>query len=162
MIHMLKYSTPLIGGINLEGRDMDYKPWVKLLGQTTEEEKVRDALAKAGFEKVPVIGKEGLDEKEDVDGLTLTFSDPDSDVGDGIGVLSGVSMILKEYSGPLPFKLKRTDSRDALHARFGDPDEEDEDFLMDSWEVDELVLSVLYKEDLDSLKSVGVMLPEPD
>ena len=151
---------------------MDYKQWVDLFGRTTEDKEVLDALAKVGVKKPPVIPKDETDASVELKGVMLVFTDealfPDlDDVGEGSGVLTEVVLRLhgpkaNSYTGPLPFKLKRDDSQRTLRARFGDPVDEDEEFRWDEWEVGELLLHVIYAEDLGSLEIVIVRLPEPD
>jgi hypothetical protein len=149
---------------------MDYKQWVQLFGRTTDDKQVREALAKVGIRKPPVIDRDDTDARVDLPGMTLVFTDPallpelGGDVGEGTGVLSGVILMLKQnsYSGSLPFKLKRDDSQDSLRARFGDPIDEDEEFRWDRWEVDGLVLNITYAKDFASLDRVMVRLPEID
>lgn len=148
---------------------MDYKQWVDLFGRTTEDEEVQRALAEAGVDKPPVIPRDELDVRVELDGIMLIFTDEAlfpglEDVGEGVGVLTGVVLFLEDgsYAGPLPFDLNLDDSRQALRARFGIPIEEDEEFRWDEWQVGEWLLHVDYASDFAALETVIIELPTPD
>jgi len=147
---------------------MDYKQWVDLFGRTTEDEALQAALAAVGVDKPPVIPKDELRARVELNGIMLIFTDealfPDlEEVGEGGGVLTRVVLFLKDgsYTGSLPFDLNRDDTQEALRARFGDPIKEDEEFRWDEWKVDELLLRVKYTGDWAALQQVIVKLPSP-
>ena len=149
---------------------MDYKQWSELLGRTTDDKILQDAIVKAGIEKIPEIEKDETDTREDIDGegITLVFADetllnPKTGVM-GTPVLSEIIMILKHsteniYKGSLPFDLHRDNSQKQLRHRFGEPVESNADFQWDRWEVHNLLLTVEYSEDWESLQLVAVELP---
>jgi hypothetical protein len=143
---------------------MGCKEWIKLLGKDTVDPKIKDALAKAGLKKVPRIAKDDLETEVELDDSRLVFSPVDlypsrSEGGDGVYVFSSLVLLLDDYEGELPLKIKRTDSQKDLRSRFGKPVEHDEAFHWDEWKVDDLLVRADYTEDYKSLDALTLSLP---
>jgi hypothetical protein len=130
-------------------------------------------VAKAGITKTLRVGRDDTDVRADMKdaGITLVFIDPaflhrrnDQTIGEEPPILSELTMILQHpkirpYQGPLPFDLKRENSRANLRERFGPPRETNDEFRWDRWNVDDLVLTATYAKDLKSLQRVTVGIP---
>jgi hypothetical protein len=148
---------------------MEYKEWLNLFGRDSEDNKLKDALAKVGVKKVPTIKKDETETRVELADSMLIFASgafyPSRDIGgDGSSLLSGLILPLKgydwgEYKGELPFQLDRADSRKTLRARLGEPLEQNDRFRWDQWKVDNLMLRVTYAKDFESLTAVSIKLP---
>jgi len=150
---------------------MDYKQWVDLFGCNTDEIKLQNAISNAGIADIPQIERDETDVAEDIagEGITLVFTDETllnrQALVEAPPVLSEVRLILQHpkskdlYKGPLPFDLKLENSQESLRKRLGKPIESNDKFRWDRWEIDRLVLTVVYSKDLSSLSRVVVGLP---
>ena len=146
---------------------MTLSPWITRLGQSSENPRLRAALAEVGATSVPTIKKNEISSKVHLKEAQLIFSSAElfpqyADAGDGSSVLSGVLLPIERkwgaYDGDLPYDLARYDSREKLRARFGDPVESDDDFYWDEWKVDDRRLRVEWDESFGRVEMVGVEL----
>ena len=155
---------------------MAFQQWLDLFGRSTDDQELRDALAKKG------IAADALEvEKDDIsvmvdlnsEGVTLVLTDEaylhkrdDMRIGEGAPILSEFTLWVagtedvSAYGGPLPLGLKQDASRASLRKRFGDPSECDDDPPSDQWTVDDLVLIVEYDEDESGISVVALQMPD--
>jgi hypothetical protein len=152
---------------------MSYEQWVPLFGKAADDPAVAEALKAAGITTKIKIGKDELRASENVPGtgMMITFTDesvlnPSQGVI-GRPILTAVMMVVQSnqgdtlYTGPLPQKLEKQTSRDALRARLGNPlRSSDGPVFWDAWQIDGVEVQPTYKRDRQSIARVVVRRPE--
>jgi hypothetical protein len=152
--------------------NMDYREWLPMIGLAATDPRVVAALAAHGVTAPVTLGPQeletGLDFKSD--GMSLTFNS-EYDVRGGVAdlpILSQIVMMIvlgktaknwTAYTGPLPFGLKSTDSRDDVIARIGQPIVADDDFCSARWMIDGQDLGIRFTPEWKQIKQLGVGLP---
>lgn len=150
----------------------NYADWARHFGQSTLNPELIAEYQAAGIAKVPIIGRDDVEESEDVGALTVTVTDPSlfgntEKLGQGVGIFSGIAIHLKDfgdegYAGAMPFSIDRGDSRKTLRKKLGKPNISDEDEFWDEWIIDGLEVTAMYSEDFNDLMTLTVYLPEEE
>lgn len=147
---------------------MSQSPWIAHLGESSENQKLRAALADVGVASVPTIAKNETTSKVHLKDAQLIFSAAElfpqlAEGGDGTSVLTGVLLPVNRkwgvYDGALPFELQRNDSREKLRSRFGAPVQSNDSFHWDEWRVEGRVLRVEFSAAHDQVELVSIKLP---
>ena len=152
---------------------MDYQQWLPLFGLAATDGKVVSALAAAGVTTPVVLPPQtfttGVDFKPKGVGVgcTAEFKLREGGVAD-LPILASVVLMTAPsknakgwtpYAGPLPHSIKKTDSKDDLVAKLGEPATLDDFFNSAGWVIDGLRLGVLFTDDWKKIKQLGLMLP---
>jgi hypothetical protein len=150
----------------------NYETWARHIGQSTLNADLVQDLYKAGISQPPIIQRDLLQVSINVGNLTLFFYDPiligyDEPVGDGVGVLSGITIHLDDtsglrYTGDLPYSIDATDTRKSLRRRLGRPDDSDDEEHWDEWTISDLQVTAMYSEDFEKLETLMVFIPETE
>jgi hypothetical protein len=145
---------------------MDYAPWLKLFGHTSEDPAVKKLLSSVGIKKIAMPDDED-DVRKDIPGMTLIFTDGEvledlEPVGKGSCVLTGVILRLsakkEPYRGPLPLGIAASASQAEMRKKFGKtvPSESEGD----QWKVENnLVLQTTYSSGGKGLEALLLSLP---
>ncbi|MDQ2067070.1 hypothetical protein Q9295_11835 [Xinfangfangia sp. CPCC 101601] len=147
----------------------DYRSWAQHFGKSTLDPAVVAECTRAGLAKPPVIKRHMLESYESFGGLTVNFADPvvlgrKDRLGSGVGILYGIALHLKgskPYHGFLPYDVRPGDGQASLRAKFGAPKAVAKDGHWDKWLIDGTEVTASYAEDLQSLTTLTVFLPEP-
>jgi hypothetical protein len=146
---------------------MTWEDWFGYFKRTTADPELRDALRKAGYPEVPPVPREESDSRVEEGGLLLVFLDvalyPSlaSGLGAGYGVLGEMTFVVDEkgrapWRGDLPFGLTPQSTQEDVRARLGQPEETNDTFNWDLWQVDGYTLIVEFTEDRSRLSLVTV------
>ncbi|MEO7206407.1 MAG: hypothetical protein ABI356_12300 [Steroidobacteraceae bacterium] len=153
---------------------MNYQDWEELFGRAADDSQLRKKLVDAGIKRKIKIARDELSETVELkgEGMEITFTDdsvmrPNDGGIVGRAILSEVMMVFDDaggdvYKGPMPHKIKQSDSRATLRAKFGKPKESSSEFRWDAWLIDGLTLTLRYSQDLKSLRVVSLSLPEAE
>ncbi len=151
---------------------MNAQDWLPLLGLPANDPKVVAALAANGVTTPVSLGRQTLTTGHDFKshGLSLGFNSAVSLPGGGEHrpILTTVVMKLIAgksakgwalYTGPLPYGLAPTHSKDDLVALLGAPQNLNEDFCSGRWSVEGRELAVAFTDDWARIKQLGVSVP---
>lgn len=142
---------------------MSVKDWVAHLGKSSLHPDVAQALSEHGIAAPVLIAKDGINASVKVRDFFLRFKDEalfadlSEDVGEGVGVLNGVSMNvgpddIRPYAGELPYGLTTGDTQSGARAKLGIPARENAIMPFDVWNFGTLMLQVNYDdEDEDNI-----------
>lgn len=152
---------------------MDFQQWLPLFGLPATDGKVVSALAAAGVTAPVVLPPQtfttGVDFKPQGVGVGFTaeFKLREGGVAD-LPILASVVLMTAPsknakgwtpYNGPLPHGLKKTDSKDDVVAKLGEPATLDDFFNSGRWVIDGQQLGILFTDDWKKIKQLGLSLP---
>jgi hypothetical protein len=151
---------------------MDYQEWLPLFGLAATDPKVVAALAAHGVTKPVTLPPEtsttGVDFKPHGFGLGFTSEFTLSGGVADLPILASVIFVAipgksskgwRPYSGSLPHGLAKSDSKDEVVGKLGEPASLDNFFCSAGWDIDGLSLGISFSDDWKQIKQLGLSLP---
>ena len=146
---------------------MNADDFVPFVGKTDDTQEIKDLLARLGVKKHPRVKRGDTDAYVELpkQGLVLVFELPEQGKTSvltlaDVQFYAGLPMQDSDrFPGVLPAGLLFEDSRDAVRAKLGAPDEAIDARRIDTWRRGAQELVVEYRKDLSSISLVHLGVP---